>query len=375
MNRSKTLVAMLALAVPLPAVIAGCGGDDESSDDPQAVIEAAFANETQIESGVLDLSFDLSAEGTQGGSLTATVSGPFTSDPDDPTDVGQLDLDITASGEGAAAEAIPEDFEAGLTITEDNLFVNYNDTDYELGEESFTQLQEQQEAAVDEAGVEESSSFKDQCEQAIEAQGGDPVACDIDIAAWFSGLEDEGTEDLGGAETNHVSGTLDVEQMISDLFQLGASVPGATGGIDPALIEPQLGMISEAVSGAEFDVYASTEDETLRGLDLALDLDTAALGGGAAGVDAASVGFSLEISEVGEEQTFEAPADPQPIEDLASEFGLPGLPGGALPGGGTEVPGGGAAEIPGGGSLPPSIDPQCIQDAAGDPAEIQQCLE
>ena len=72
----------------------------------------------------------------------------------------------------------------------------------------------------------------------------------------------------------------------------------------------------------------------------------------------AGLDFSLEISEVGEEQTVEAPADAQPIEDLAGELG--GL--GAIPGGGA---GGGVGEL----------DPQCIQDAAGDPDAIQACLE
>ena len=79
--------------------------------------------------------------------------------------------------------------------------------------------------------------------------------------------------------------------MITDLFQLGASVPGATGGVDPSLIEPQLAMVSDAVSGAGFDVYAATEDGTLRGLDFSLDLDTAALGAAAAGVESASLGL------------------------------------------------------------------------------------
>jgi len=371
LNRSKYLLVVLALALPTTALATGCGGDEGSSDDPQDIIEAAFSNDTKIESGVIDLSFDIAVEGSQGGSLTANVTGPFAADPENPSQLGQLDLDITASGDGAAAEALAEDFEAGVTVTEDNLFVNYNDTDYELGEESFTQLKEQQEAAAEEAGVEESSSFKEQCEQAITAQGGDAAACDIDVTAWFSELENEGTEDVGGAESNHVSGSLDVEQMVSDLFQLGASVPGATGGVDPALIEPQLGMISEAVSGAEFDVYAATEDDTLRGIDFALELDTASLGAGAVGVDSASLGFSLELSEVGEEQTFEVPDDPQPIEDLAGEFGLPGgIPGAGLPGAGAELPGGS-----GGGSLPGAPDPDCIADAAGDPAAIQKCLE
>ena len=122
-------------------------------------------------------------------------------------------------------------------------------------------------------------------------------------------------------------------------------------------------MVSEAVSGAGFDVYAATDDGTLRGLDFSLDLDTAALGGAAAGVESASLGFSLELSDVGEEQTIEAPADALPIDDLAGELG--GL--GVIPGGGAEVPG-----IEG---VPDGVDPDCISDAAGDPDAIQECLE
>ncbi len=369
MNRTKTLLAALALALPTAALATGCGGDDSSDEDPQEIIEAAFNNDTTIESGVIDLSFDLTAEGDQGGSLTAEVSGPFATDPEDPQAIGELDLDVSVSGEGAAAEGLGEGIEAGLTVTEDNVFVNFNDTDYELGEEAYTQLKEQQEAVAEEAGVDESSTFKEQCEQAITAQGGEAAACDIDVTAWFSELENEGTEDTGGAEANHVSGTLDVEQMVRDLFALGASVPGATGGVDPSLIEPQLDVISEAVSGADFDVYAATEDDTLRGLDLSLELDAAAIGGAAAGVESASLGFSFEISDVGEEQTFEAPDDPKPIDDLLGEFGLPG----GIPGAGTipEIPGSGG----GGASLPGSPDPDCIAEAAGDPAAIQKCLE
>ena len=367
MNRTKTLVAALALAIPVPAVIAGCGGDDETSDDPQQVIEDAFNNDTSLESGVIDLSFDLTAEGSAGGSLTAAISGPFTSDPDDPTGLGQLDWDVSVTGEGAAAEGLGEGIEAGITVTDDNLYVNYNDTDYELGEEAFTQLKEEQAKAAPEDS--EDSTFREQCEQAIEAQGGDPAACDIDVTAWFSSLENEGTEDVGGAEATHVSGSLDVEQMVTDLFNLGASIPGATGDVDPSLIEPQLGVISDAVSGADFDVYAATEDGTLRGLDFGLDIDAAAVGGSAAGVDSAAIGFSLELSEVGEEQTFEAPADPQPIEDLASEFGglIPG--GSAIP----EVPDSGSGGSGGGGVG--NVDPDCISEAAGDPDAIQECLE
>ena len=365
MNRTKTLLAALALAVIIP--VAGCGGDEESDEDPADVLEATFNNDETIESGVIDLSFDLSAEGDQGGSLTANVSGPFVSDPENPSGIGQLDLDVTASGDGAAAEALG-DFEAGLTVTDDNLYVGYNGTDYELGTEVFEQLMAQQEEAAAGAESEDAAlSFQEGCEQAIEAQGGDPAACDFDVTAWFSDLSNEGTEDVGGADATHISGSLDVEQMLTDLFQLGASVPGATGGVDPSLIEPQLGQISEAVSGATFDVYSATEDDTLRGLDFGLELDAAALGGATAGVESAGISFSVEVSEVGEEQTIEAPADPKSIDDLAGDLGgvIPGLPGGEIP----EIDGAG-----GGGDLG-ELDPECIQDAAGDPDAIQKCLE
>ena len=361
MNRTKTILAALTLAVAIS--VAGCGGDEESNEDPADVLEATFNNDETIESGVIDLTFDLSAEGDQGGSLTANVEGPFISDPDNPSGIGQLDLDVTVSGDGTAAEALG-DIEAGLTVTEDNLYVGYDGTDYELGTEAFEQLMAQQEEAAGAAESEDAAlNFREGCEQAIEAQGGDPAACDFDVTGWFSDLSNDGTEDVGGSDATHISGTLDVEQMLTDLFQLGASVPGATGGVDPSLIEPQLGQISEAVSGATFDVYSATEDNTLRGLDFGLELDAAAIGGAAAGVESAGITFSVEVSDVGEEQTIEAPADPKPIDDLVGDLG------GAIPG----LPGAGVPEIEGGAGLE-DVDPKCIQDAAGDPDAIQECL-
>ena len=369
MTRSKTLLAALALCLPVPVAIAGCG-DEGSDQDPQDVLEATFNNDTTLESGVLDLSFDLGVEGDQGGDVTANVTGPFVSDPDDPNGVGQLDLDVTLTGEGTIGEQVPEDFEAGVTVTEDNLYVNYEGTDYELGTEAFEQLQAQQEEAAGATeGEDAASSFREGCEQAIEAQGGDPAACDFDVTAWFGDLKNEGTEDVGGADAIHISGNLDVTQMLTDLFAIGSSIPGATGGIDPSLIQPQLEQAGQAVENATFDVYSATEDDTLRGLDFALDIDTAAAGGAAVGVESASLGFSLEVSDVGSEQTIEAPADARPIEELSGELGgtVPGAGGGlGLPGGDSELPTG-----PGAGNL----DPQCIEEAAGDPAAIEKCLE
>ncbi len=362
MNRTKTLLAALALA--LPVGIAGCGGDDESepsSDDrsPEEILEAAFNNETKIESGVADLSFDVSAEGESGGSVTATISGPFAADPENPEQVGQLDWDITISGEGAVAEGLPQDIEAGITITEDNAYVAYDGTDYELGPDAFEQIQAQQEEA---AGDSEGLSFTQQCEDAITQAGGDAAACDIDFSTWFTELENEGVEDVGGADTNHIAGTMDISQVVTDVIALVQAVPEASGDVGSQL-EVFQSTIENALTDPTFDLYAATEDDTIRGLDFSLGLDTASLGTAAAGIESAALDFSLEISGVGEEQTFEAPADPQPIEDLQQDLGGLGVSPGA-----PELPG---ATGGGGGSL----DPDCISEAAGDPAEIEKCLE
>lgn len=356
---------MLALAIP--ALIAGCGGDDDTGEDPQEVLDATFNNDTKISSGVLDLEMNVAAEGDQGGEFTVALSGPFQGDPEDETAVPQLDLTASASGEGGGQSL---SFEGGLIVTEDNAFVEYGGETYEVGTQSFNQLKQQAESQAGATGGEDaSSSFREGCEQAIEAQGGDPAACDFDVSAWFSELSNEGTEDVGGAEATHITGSLDVNQMLTDLFELGSTVDSAqVQGLTPEMIQSQLGQLEQAISEASFDVYSATEDDTLRGLDFAIGIDPSQIEGGeAAGVDSVDLTFSLEIADVGEEQTFEAPADAQPIDELLGQFGgsIPGLGGGALPG-----------VTPGGGGIPGAGDPvtDCINQAET-PDEISACLE
>ena len=181
MTRTRSLFAASLLALSVPAAIAGCGGDSGSDEDPQDVIEATFNNDEQVSSGVLDLSFDVSA-GDQG-SFNASLDGPFQGDSDDPTAVPQLDLTASASGEGGGQSI---DFSGALTITDDNLYVTYQDQAYEVGTDTFNQLKDSIEASADQADTQSgdaASSFKEGCEQAIEAQGGDASACEIGRAS------------------------------------------------------------------------------------------------------------------------------------------------------------------------------------------------
>ena len=348
MNRTRTLLAACVLALPIPVAIAGCGGDEGGNEDPNEVLLATFNNDTQVTSGVLDLALDVTAEGAQGGSFSASVSGPFQGDPDNPNAIPQLDLTAALSGEGAGQSI---EFEGGLIVTEDNAFIEYGGEAYEVGTDNFAQLKEQAEAqaGTTEEGADSTSSFREGCEQAIEAQGGDPATCDIDLSTWFTDLSNEGTEDVGGAEATHIAGTLDVPTMLNDLVEIGTSVPGASAqGLSPELIQAQIDSLAEAISTAEFNVYSATEDDTLRQLDFELGIDPSAIPGAeASGVDSVDVSFSIALSDVGSEQTVEAPADAKPIEQLEGALsdslgglGLPGVgatPDGLTPGG-TGIP-------------------------------------
>jgi hypothetical protein len=347
----RTFVAVCALALPIPAAVAGCGGGDESSgDDPQTVLDETFNNDTKVSSGDLTLSASVSAEGSQGGDFQASLSGPFQTDPDNAAALPQLDWTASASGSGAGQSI---DFSGGVVITDDNAYVEYQDQAYELGTDQFSQIKAQVEQQAEAAGAESTTSFAEGCKQAIEQAGGDAAACDIDFESWITNLTNEGTADVGGADTIHISGDADVQKILTDIGTLASSVPSAaSSGFDPS----QLGAASGAVTDASIDVYSGSDDHVLRKLDANLTIDPSALGAPSEQIGAITISFSVEIAGLNEAQTITAPENPKPISDL---LGSSGLDLGALGGlGGTGSTGGSGG---GGGGGSEYLD--CIQQA------------
>ena len=369
-TRPRLIAALAALAVP--ALVAGCGGDSSSDEDPQDVIEATFNNDEQVTSGVLDFSIEASA-GDQG-NFSASISGPFQGVEDDPTAVPQLDLTAKVSGSGAGQSL---DFEGGLVVTEDDAFVEYNGQAYDVGKDTFSQLKDQMEQQADQAGSssgDAATSFKEGCEQAIEAQGGDASACDFDLSGWFTDLSNDGTEDVGGASTTHISGNVDVAQMLTDFIGLAESVPGAAGQIP----QDQLDQVQQAVTDASFDVYSGEDDDLLRKLDANVSIDPSAIDSAVpVPIDSVDLSFSVELSDVNEDQTIEAPSGAKPIDDLVQQFGgLGGLGGlGALGGGGLGDLGGSDLGGGGGGGGASDAYLECVQNAGNDPQEAAKCLD
>ena len=373
MNRTRTLLAICAFALPLPAAIAGCGGDDESSDvDPQTVLDETFNNEERVSSGDLTMSINGSAEGEQGGSFEASLSGPFQGDPEDPNAIPQLDWTGSVSGEGADQSV---SFEGALVITEDNAFVEYGGDAYEVGTEAFSQFKQLADSAAAQQGeASEGQSFGElftqSCQTQIEAQGGDTTACEIDFQEWLGDLSNEGDKKIEGEDTVHIAGSLDVDTMLEDLINLGTAVPEAAATVPS---DEEIQQVSDAISEASFDLYSGTEDRILRGLDFNLVLDPTQLPEAeAAGVESVDANFTLRLAAVNEEQEIEAPSDAQPLDDLLSQFGIdPSMLGGLGGLGGL-----GAAPAPapggGGGAGASSAYLDCIAQAQT-PDEITAC--
>lgn len=372
MNRARTFLAICALALPI-SLIAACGEDEAAEEDPREVIQRTVDNDTDVTSGVIDLSMSANAEGDGGGSFEATVAGSFQGEEgeEQARDLPQLDITGSVTGESEADDESVD--ESGrVIVTEDNAFVEYQEETYEAGPELRDMLRQQVSEQVGEA--DQDATAREACEQAIQQAGGDPAACDIDVLGdWLTNLENEGSEDVEGTEAIHISGDLNAQQMLSDLGGLAQSVPGVgLQGIDPA-------QFADAVEEAHFDLFTGAEDYLLRRLEGRIVIDPAAVPGGEQEeVETVEIDLSLTLSELNEPQTIEAPEGPTtPLEDLLGGLGGLGLD--APPGGQQNGAGAGA-----GAGADEDVDPEqaqaylaCLEEAAGsnDPAAIEACAE
>lgn len=352
--------AALILSALLATGLIACGGDDDGSDsdgadssaDASQVLEQAFSSEESVESGVLDLSFQLTSEGEDAGNVDASLSGPFQGGDEGSLPQTDLTADATVNASG-----VDIGFDGGLTLTSDGAFVSYDGTAYEVDDATFQMLEQAYAQSL----------------QLQEEQGGDGGSFSqfgVDPASWLPDASNDGTEDLDGEEVVHVSGEVDIPTMLADLQSI-AEQSGGAAELDPA----DLKEAEDAVDSASIDVYASSEDSSLRKLDLNVSLTDPSSSA------TADIVFSIGISEPNEPQEISAPEDPQPIAGLLEQIpggagALDGL--GGLGATGSSSSGGGSSDASGA-STPDPVDPatekylDCIAEA---PAEdVPKCAD
>jgi hypothetical protein len=384
LSRLRILVlfaAMLALAAALAAC--GSSGSSNSSENPQKVVNEATLK--GIESGNLSLALKVNAEGEEGGNLDLSLSGPFQGE--GKSQLPQLDLSAKASGSFNGKDI---NFDGGLTLLSDRAFVNYKGTEYEVDPTTFSFVKSAIERSQHSGAAQGQSAGATACQEAV---------ANLKVGDFVENLSNEGSSDVGGTATTHVSGDLNVPGAIDALLELTkepacSAQLGAAGPLpSEAELDKAKGQVESALKTAHVDLYVG-EDNIVRKIAAELSIEPQnASSGGPKKVD---LPFELSIDGVNEEQSIEAPSGAKPLNELFQQLGvnpiellgaaggqgglggsgglgglLNGLSGaaggGSSAGGGSESSGGGSS---GSGSQQAYL--KCLQGATT-PVDLQKC--
>jgi hypothetical protein len=347
-TRARAAIA-IATALVAALLVAGCGGGG-NDEDPQQVLNQTFSNPTPIQSGILDLGLRIETTGgSSPGSFEAKLGGRFQSRPN-----GQFplfDIDVSLKGDSGDRSLSGS---GGVTSTGDQAFVKFQGTEYAVPQQlydefvtTYTQLQG----------------------QSTNQGSGLLRRLNIDPATWLTDLSNEGTEDIEGTKTIHISGKANVPQIVADLKTIARKAGNTVGNVDLA----QLEQLNDVIRSGDVDVYSGEDDKELRRLQLSFELKPPAGTPGAP--DSLSLDLVLNLADVNKPQTIQAPANAQPLQDLLDSVGVDlGNLGGALRGGlGTS----GALPESGGSTTAPSASAtqayqQCLSQASG-AAALQRC--
>ncbi|MDQ3725173.1 MAG: hypothetical protein M3335_04665 [Actinomycetota bacterium] len=290
----------------LATAFAACGGGDDSDssgEDPQKVVESASLK--GVTSGELEMSLHVKADTDEGGEVDVELSGPFEAKTQ--KELPQLDLTAKVSG---SAEGEDINFDGGLMLLTDRGFIEYEGTSYEIDPTTFgfaksalEQAQQQNESENDIVA----------CQQAAEG---------LEFSQFSDNLANEGSEDVGGTETTKVSGDLNVSGAIDALIELTED-PACKSQIEAAgdtlpidELEEAKGELSKVIKKAHVDLYVG-EDKIIRKMALELMVESPE--------DASEkVELELEIAVngVNEEQSFSAPENAKPLEELFNKIGV-----------------------------------------------------
>jgi hypothetical protein len=290
----RLLLPLLFLALAL----ASCGGGD-ARNDVEGLVDTAFSQEMQ--SADLKFEAEVQLEGSQmfDRPLRIQAAGPFR------TNRGKLpsvDLEVELGTDGGGQTVT-----TGFLSTGDRAFVKFQDIYYE-------------EPASEVRRANRAFARNQRRHSSLRALGLDP-------RSWLLLAEDKGDEQVAGVPTRHLSGTLDVTTLLSDLNRFvrrsGSTLGGATGHSPPEPLsrEDILG-ISEVVEDPSLDVYVGKRDRIVRRVSGRIEFNVPGerreeFGG----LEGGKIQFSVEFRDVNGDQEIDAPREARPLEKLTRSLG------------------------------------------------------
>jgi hypothetical protein len=309
--RFPYVLAAVAATVAVTTALAACGGDgggDKSGESPQAVLDEATLD--GIESGDIDLSLALKAQGPEGGNLDVSLSGPFQGE-----GLGSLpQFDMVAKAKGSIDNE-DIDFEGGIVLLPNSAYVNYEGIEYEVDPTSFSFV--------------ESILNQSQAEGDTEGESTGAAACQeelgkLKVAEFVENGVNEGSADVDGTSTTKVSGDLKVADAIDAVLEVAESracrAQLAVAGPLPSKseVEEAKDEVRTAVKIAQADVYVG-DDDIVRRLELQLAIEPK---NGGSGPKRVEIDLDLTLGGVNEEQKISAPEEAKPLSRLFFKLGI-----------------------------------------------------
>jgi hypothetical protein len=309
LSRIRVFIVFAAL-LALATALAACGSSSSgNNENPQKVVNEATLK--GIKSGNLDLSLGIKVEGSEGGNLDVSLSGPFQSEGN-----GQLpQLDMTGKANGSV-NGKNVDFEGGLTLLSEKAYVDYKGTEYEVEPTTFSYIKSTIEQQQKKNGAQSNSAGSTACQEA---------ASDLKVGSFMDNLKNEGSTDVGGTSTTHVSGDLNVAGALDSLLKLSensacSSVLGAAGQVPPAAeLEKAKSQVESALKTAHVDIYVGS-DHIVRRIAGELEIEPPSQSSG--GPKKVDLTFDLSLSGVNEPQTISAPSGAKPLNELFQKLGV-----------------------------------------------------
>jgi hypothetical protein len=295
--------------------------------DVEEVLRQTFGEDKEIKSGVLDVGAHIELKGIPQleEPVRLRLRGPFISATDD-KQAPKFDLDFSVDAAG-------QTLRAGAVSTGDRGFIEIQGQAVQISDEEF----ERYKSLLREDGEQE--------------EGVSLSSLGINPDRWLRNPEYIGSEDVGGAETLHVRAGIDVPRLLEDVNRVLSRAEQVEGQRARQLTDAERRQLADAVRNARIDVWTGEDDKILRRLNLNIDFEVDdKVSRRAQGLESGTIRLDLSYSGVNDEQEIKAPADAAPPPPAGE----------------------GQGDQQG---EPEDLSPyeQCIADAEGDIAKLQEC--
>lgn len=299
MTRFSKIFTLIAIAA-LAGFFSACGGSSDAvsaDEDPQAVLERAFSDESAVNSAKIDAAMTIEVEGDDAGTVELAVNGAVENAGGDTPDT-----DLTVSIDGDIGDESME-FEAGAVLTAKEGVVRLDGENYMIDPGMYEQIRGQ---------------ISRQTENETDNGG---LFGSLDGEAFLTDVKNEGTEEVEGVETVKIAGTVDTDKALAEFESFLGSADTLQGlGVD-APGSKEIEELREALGDVDFSIYVGSDDGVIRKMEFTAPVNPADSD------SSGSFSVSITLADVNEPQEIKVPTDTKPFDELISAIGSGALSG------------------------------------------------